>query len=137
MSTKFKITFNVLFNNHSICIGGLETSLLLWSSGARLHAFGVSTSMNSNSKCSLRSFNISKAVVTCYVSGIFFSGAAVCIIISGFKISNVHYYSMFSSDVFLNLFLPVHTCEFKCQVVVVTPFPVSLFSTAPVFHTVK
>ena len=137
MSTKFKITFNVFFNNHNIYIRGLETSLLLWSSGARLHGFGLSTSTSSNNKCCLRSFSISKVVITYYVRGVFFNGVAVCIIIPGFKISKVQYYSMVFSDAFFNLFPPVHTYEFMWQVVVAAPFPVSLFSTAPVFHTVK
>ena len=136
MCTKFKITFNNIFNNQSIYIRGLETFLLLFSSGACLHAFDVS-STRSNSKCWSRSLNIRRVVITYYVSRVFFSSVAVYIIIPGFEISEVNYCSMVSSDAFLNLFPPVHTCEFKCQVVVATPFPVSLFSTAPVSHTVK
>ena len=132
MSTKFKITFNVVFSNHSMYIGGLETFLLLWSSGARLHAFGVSTSTSSNSKCCSRGFNINRVVITYYGSGVFFSDVAVCMMIPGFKISKVYYYSV----VFLNLLPPVQTCKFKCQMAVATSFPVSLFSTVSVFHTV-
>ena len=61
--------FSVLFNNFK----GLEKSLLLWSSGARLHIFGVSTSRSTNSKCCSK-INISKVVMAYYVRLVLFSG---------------------------------------------------------------
>ena len=121
MDTKFKSTFNVVLKNHTICMGSLGTSLLLCYGGARVHAFGVSISTSSSIKCCSKSFNISMVVVTYYISMVCFCDVTVCIIMPGFEILKVHYYSMFFSDALLKLLPTVHTCEFKCQSVVATP----------------
>ena len=76
-------------------MGSLGTSLLLCYSGARVHAFGVSISPSSSIKCCSKSFNISMVVVTYYISMVCFCDVMVCIIMPGFEILKVHYYSMF------------------------------------------
>ena len=65
-----------------------------------------------------------------------FKGVAVCIIIPGFKILKVHYNSVDFSDTFFNLFPPINTCQLKSQVVMVSSFPVYLFSKVTVLQAV-